>query len=67
LIILAQGINGIILPLVGIMLFILINKRYKEDLRKSNYWLNNLVLAVVVLVCIILGGYGIYSVAQTVF
>jgi Mn2+/Fe2+ NRAMP family transporter len=67
LIILAQGVNGIILPLVGIMLFILINRRYKDVLGRRNPWPNNFVLAIVVLVCIMLGGYGIYSVALTVF
>ncbi len=67
LIILAQGVNGIILPMVGIMLFILINRKYIEVRGIRNPWMNNIALLLVVILCIVLGAYGIYSVAQTVF
>jgi Mn2+/Fe2+ NRAMP family transporter len=60
-IILAQAFNGVLLPLVAIFLWIAINDRDLLGAEGINTRLQNLVMAVVVSVCVVLGLRGLWA------
>jgi Mn2+/Fe2+ NRAMP family transporter len=54
-IILAQALNGILLPFVAVFLFILVNDRVLMGDRGLNGWLSNMLMGLVVAVTVVLG------------
>lgn len=60
LILVAQVLNGLILPVVGIVLLLAMNDRQRLG-AQVNGWRANLVAAVVVLLCVGLGVRGVWS------
>ena len=60
-IILAQAFNGLILPLVAVFLWIAMNDRDLLGAEGANTRLQNLMMGVVVLVCIVLGLRGVIT------
>jgi manganese transport protein len=60
-IILAQAFNGVLLPLIAIFLWIAISDRGVLGAEGVNSRLQNLVMAVVVVVCVVLGLRGLWA------
>ena len=54
-IILAQALNGILLPFVAVFLFIIVNDRALMGDRGLNGWLSNALMSLVVAVTVVLG------------
>lgn len=54
-IILAQALNGVILPVIAILLFLLINNSRIIDPGNQNKLLYNIVTAIVVFLCVLIG------------
>lgn len=62
ILLLAQALNGIILPVVAIYLLIIMNnKKLLGDY--ANKWINNLIGIIIVAICVFLGGYSLISLA----
>ena len=61
----AQFLNGLLLPIMAILLLYLVNKRATMKTYK-NLWYHNLVSTVVILICVILGLKSIFSVLNLI-
>jgi Mn2+/Fe2+ NRAMP family transporter len=65
-IILAQALNGFILPFISIFLFLALNRQYKKQYGRLNGWFNNLLLLLIILVCLMLSIYSLFDVATRI-
>jgi manganese transport protein len=64
-IILAQALNGILLPFVAVFLFIIVNDRALMGDRGLNGWLSNALMSLVVAVTVVLGAAKMAGAATT--
>lgn len=62
----AQALNGIILPIVAILIFIVINKKQLMGKYANNIWLNILGF-IVVLIVSFLGVYSLIDAVTSIF
>lgn len=65
-IILAQVLNGFILPFISIFLFLALNRQYKKQYGRLNGWFNNLLLLMIIVVCLTLSIYSLFDVLTSV-
>ncbi len=63
-IILAQALNGFILPFVSIFLVVALNRQYLKHRGKRNSAINNILLLLVLVVCLMLGIRNLFEVIE---